>query len=137
MVDTDTFVRKSQGTNSRRNVKPDDKNRTSGGKTIVEVEVAESVTVRNNNSNTNQKTGECCCCPATFNSNNNRRTHVCYCPLYDLTHVLCPALMANEQQEDCGCGNKMKCCMQPFVNHSVTYSLCPNDCVSTPRVNQE
>lgn len=112
---------------SRKN-EQQNKSKKPGRNTIVEVEVAETVTVRNNN-----KAPGCCCCPPTFISNNGR-SHVCYCPLYDVKHVLCPG-MAGSDQEDCGCGNKAKCCMQPFINHCVTYSLCPNDTTSPQHKN--
>lgn len=115
---------------SRKNEKPTENNKPTRN-TIVEVEVAETVTVRNNNPN--KKSPECCCCPPTFKSN-NRRSHVCYCPFYDVKHVLCP-VMTTSGQEDCGCGNDLKCCRQPFVNHCVTYSLCPNDSTSSPQHN--
>lgn len=100
------------------------------GSTTVEVEVSESVTVKNSSTKTNKKGGVCCCCPATFNGT-NRRSHVCYCPLYDMTRVLYSA--ATDKEEDCGCGTKYKCCAQPFINHMVTYSLCANDCGCSPR----
>lgn len=96
---------------------------------VVEVEVAETVTVKNNSNKNAPAT--CCCCPPMFNGS-RRRSHVCYCPLYDVKQVLCPVMTINEQ-EDSGCGNKIKCCVQPFLSHCMTYSICPNDGTGAPQ----
>lgn len=101
---------------------------------IVEIEVAESITVRDNQ--TDNKDVQCCCCPPSFKGD-TRRSHVCYCPLYSVKHVLCPVLAQHEECcEDCPCSGAVstKCCAQPaFINHCVTYSLCSNECKSNPR----
>lgn len=101
--------------------------------TLVEIEVAESVTVRDNQ--TDNKDVQCCCCPPSFKGD-TRRSHVCYCPLYSVKHVVCPVLTAQHEDccEDCGCsGASTKCCVPPkFINHCVKYSLCSNECKSTP-----
>lgn len=112
--------------------KKNEEGRTStAASTVVEVELAESVTVKDNN----KKGVVCCCCPSNF-SGTGHRTHVCYCPMYDMTRVLLSSpRQSNGKQEDCGCGTKLKCCVQPFINHSVTYSLHPKDCACPPANN--
>lgn len=97
----------------------------SQGTTVVEVELTESVTIRDKSI-----TETCsCCCPATFKKD-SRRSHVCYCPLYNVKQETTPSVAASEE---CDCGNRMKCCVQPFINRVTTYSLCSSDSKSPPR----
>lgn len=108
-----------------RDMVSDTGSRASPRTATVEIEVEQSLSGREDKSDK-----RCCCCPATFKSDNHR-THVCYCPLYDVKHILCPVLTPVGGQEDCGCSTK--CRVQPLINHCVTYTHCTNECRSPAR----